>query len=225
MYLKLRIDDALPGIFSHSGAAKIMTAAHSGKPIAAPGSGGTHTLENLFRLCFHPIRQPMFILSEIASDSKNRKTNSAPVAKMRVEVDEIVKVRQCVGLDANDAEMLPLEEVILVGFTPALDAWRQRFATDLDRQELLLGAQRSTTDEASLEGVEIGSEKVIQHQTLGGWTGVPIKDRFREKAINVGKHFRHEMLPELAPIISQPIRMLRIAREKKQPEILKRVRA
>ncbi len=39
----------------------------------------------------------------------------------------------------------------------------------------------------------------------------------------MGKHFRHEILAELAAIVSQPVGMLRIARKEQQPKALESV--
>ena len=130
--LKLGVDDALFRVFPHSSSAKIVAASHPGKAVTPPGAGCAHAPQYFFRLRFHPIGQPVFVLSQVIRDSKDRETNPAPVSIVRVDVHEVVIVGQGVWLDANNAEMLPLPEVILVGFPPALDAGRECFTTDLD---------------------------------------------------------------------------------------------
>ncbi len=131
----------------------------------------------------------MFVFPEVIGDSKHRESDPAAVPVMRIKVDEVIVVGQGVGLDANHAKMLPLTEVILVGFTPAPNAGGQRFATDLDRQELLLGAEGGAADKAVLERIKSGREKVVQNQTLCGRAGVPIKDRCLGKSRRRGQTF------------------------------------
>ena len=75
----------------------------------------------------------MFVLSQVIGDSQDRKTHPAPVSIVRVKLHEVVIVRQGVWLDPNNAEVLPLPEVIFVRFPLALDAVRECFTTDLDR--------------------------------------------------------------------------------------------
>jgi hypothetical protein len=89
---QFRIHDADCGIFSHSGAAKIVTAADTCESLATPGSRGSHACENFFGFRLHPIGEPVFILPKIVGNAKNWIADPASVAVIRVEINKIAGI-------------------------------------------------------------------------------------------------------------------------------------
>src|ERR1700751_1698653 len=98
--------------------------------------------------------------------------------------------------------------MILVRSAPAPDIGWERFPADLNRQELLLGAPRWTPDKAVLKRVKTVGEKIVHNESLCGRPGVAIENDLRKEAVDVRKHFRHEIFTELPPIIAKSIGML-----------------
>src|SRR5437868_2359101 len=111
---------------------------------------------------------------------------------MEIDIDKVTVVRKRVRLDPNHAEMLPLPQMIFVWFAPTTHGRRQRFATDLNRQELLFCAQRRATNESVPSRIEIGRQIVVEDHSLRSWAGMPIEVYIREKAVDMSKHFGHE---------------------------------
>src|SRR5438132_1840115 len=121
--------------------------------------------------------------------------------------------------------MLPLPQMIFVWFAPTTHGRRQRFATDLNRQELLFCAQRRATNESVPSRIEIGRQIVVEDHSLRSWAGMPIEVYIREKAVDMSKHFGHEIATELLAIISKTVRMQIVSRQKQKQQILKGIRS
>ena len=130
-----------------------MTAANSGKSRPAPCRGSAHGAEYLLRFAFHPIGQPLLIALQVVRDAHNRETKCATITIVRVEVEVVRPVWECVWLDAYHAEMLPLLDVPLVCLTPAANLWWQAFTADLNGQELVFGTERRPTHKAMLRSI------------------------------------------------------------------------
>src|SRR6516165_9813700 len=167
----------------------------------------------------------MFIITKVIGKPKHRQTDTTPVAMVGVQVNEVAGVRQGIRLDPHHCKVLPLAQVILIRFAPSLHIRWERLAADLDWQELLFGAERGPPDKTVLDRIKIGGEKVVEHQTLCGRSGVTVEDHSWDIAVDMRKHFRHEMLAQLTAVVAQSVRVVRITRKEKQTNVLKRVRA
>src|ERR1700756_3510116 len=129
----------------------------------------------------------------------------------RIEVEVIRAVGQRVRLDAHNAEMLPLFEVVAIRFTPGFDIAGERFPADLDRKKLLLGSQGSAADKTFTYRIEVGRQKIVEHDSLSGGSGMPVKNRVWEKAIHVREHLRHEVATKLAALVTNAGRVFHAA--------------
>jgi hypothetical protein len=106
---------------------------YAGEAIATPRLTGAHLRKDLLGLGFHPVCETLFVLAKVVSESQNRETKAAAIPVVRIEIDEVAYIRQRVGLDADYAKILPCEQVILIGFSPALNVGWQRLAANLNR--------------------------------------------------------------------------------------------
>jgi hypothetical protein len=143
----------------------------------------------------------------------------------RIEIKVVSMVRKAIGLDPNHTPMLPPSQMALKFLPPGTNIRREVFVADLQRQELVFGAQRCAPYKSLRDGVKVFGEKIVNGHCLCCWASVAIENDIGEVTIDVSEHLRHKVLAELAAIIAQAARMFRVARQEHQSDIFERIAA
>src|SRR3954468_7403774 len=197
MHLESAVDDARGWIVVHTAAADVVRTSGPGESRPMPGLRRSHGAQNRLTLIRHEVRQPVLIRMQVVGHPDYGHAESAAVPMIRIDIEVVAAVGKCLRLHADDAPVLPTAQVLLVSLTPPRDIWRQGFAADLDRQELVLCTECRTTQETMRSTIERRVEKIVDHNGLRRGSGMTIEDRFREVAVDMREHLTHEVLAKL----------------------------